>query len=86
MLLRQKLCIAYNHAFRVAELPRGCAGIDHSVALTINPRTIMVERRDVGKRRSRHSKMDALTVSPILLIVADEVIEQVHRSERRARL
>ena len=76
MLLRQKLCIAYNHPLRFAELPRGCAGIDHSVALTINPRTIMVERRDVGKRRSRHSTMGALTVPPILLIVADEVIEQ----------
>jgi hypothetical protein len=37
----------------------------------------MVERRDVGKRRSRHSTMGALTVPPILLIVADEVIEQV---------
>jgi len=54
----------------------GCAGIGHSVALTLNPQPIMVECRDVGKRRSRHSAMGALTVPPILLIVADEVIEQ----------
>jgi hypothetical protein len=36
---------------------------------------IMVERRDVGKRRSRHSAMGALTVPPVLLVAADEVIE-----------
>ena len=83
MLLRQKLCIAYNHPLRFAELPRGCAGIDHSVALTINPRTIMVERRDVGKRRSRHSTMGALTVPPILLIVADEVMSRCLETRNR---
>ena len=54
MLLRQKLCITYNHPLKFAELPSGCAGIGHSIALTINPQTIMVERRDVGKRRSRY--------------------------------
>ena len=52
MLLRQKLCIARYHPLRVAELPRSCANIGHSVAPTINPRTIMVERRDVGKRQA----------------------------------
>ena len=75
MLLRQKLCIARNHPLRIAELPRGCACIGHRVAPTINPQTIMVERRDVGKRRSRQSAMGALTVPPVLLVAADEVIE-----------
>jgi hypothetical protein len=37
MLLRQKLCIAYNHPLTVAELPSGCVGVGHSVALTLNP-------------------------------------------------
>jgi hypothetical protein len=50
MPLRQKLCIARNHPLGVAELPNGGACIGHSVALTTNSQTIMVERRDVGKR------------------------------------
>ena len=70
-----KFCIVDNHPLRVAKLPRSYANITYSVAPTINPRTIMGERRDVGKRRSRPSTMGALTVPPILLIVADEVIE-----------
>src|ERR1700681_1786616 len=57
MLLRQKLCIARDHPLRVAQLPRSCACIDHRAGLTINPKSIMVERRDVGKRRARHAAM-----------------------------
>jgi hypothetical protein len=52
MLLSQKLCIASNYPLTVTELPRGCACIDHRVALTLNLQTIMVERREVGKRRA----------------------------------
>ena len=74
MLQRQKLCIAYNHPLRVAELPRSCAGIGHRIPPTINPRTIMIERRDVGNRRSRHQQWRPHR-APDPLIVADEVIE-----------
>jgi hypothetical protein len=57
MLLRQKLRIARDHPLRVAQLPRSCACIDHHAGLTINPQSIMVESRDVGKRRARHAAM-----------------------------
>jgi hypothetical protein len=59
MLLRQKFSIADNHPLRVAKWPRSYATIAHSVTPTINPRTIMGERRDAGKRQSRPSIMGA---------------------------